>query len=52
MGAGELSRFRLRLREGAILHMVRLYEATGENVHLAVLDGDDPAAASAIYVGG
>lgn len=48
---GELSPLSLRLRERAIPHMVRLYEATGENVHLAVLDGDDPAAASAIYVG-
>lgn len=48
---GELSPLSLRLRERAIPHMVRLYEATGENVHLAVLDGENPEAASAIYVG-
>lgn len=48
---GELSPLALRLREPALPHMVRLYEATGENVHLAVLDGEGPRAASALYVG-
>lgn len=48
---GELSPLALRLRETALPHMVRLYEGTGENVHLAVLDGDGPQVASALYVG-
>lgn len=48
---GELSPLSLRLRETALPHMVRLYEATGENVHLAVLDGPTPEAATALYVG-
>ncbi|WP_110590163.1 IclR family transcriptional regulator [Microbacterium suaedae] len=48
---GELSPLALRLRETALPHMMRLYEATGENVHLAVLDGDEPARASALYIG-
>jgi DNA-binding IclR family transcriptional regulator len=48
---GELSPLSLRLREGALPHMVRLYEATGENVHLAVLDGPSPRRSSALYVG-
>lgn len=49
---GERSPLALRLREPAIPHLMRLYEATGENVHLAVLDGDeDPATASVLYVG-
>ncbi|GAA3922508.1 IclR family transcriptional regulator [Microbacterium invictum] len=48
---GELSPLSLRLRETALPHMVRLYEATGENVHLAVLDGATPEASSALYVG-
>lgn len=47
---GELSPLALRLREAAQPHMLRLYEATGENVHLAVLDGL-PEAATALYVG-
>lgn len=47
---GELSPLALRLRETALPHMVRLYEATGENVHLAVLDGE-PEHATALYVG-
>jgi DNA-binding IclR family transcriptional regulator len=48
---GELSPLSLRLRESALPHMVRLYEATGENVHLAVLDGPSPETSSALYVG-
>jgi len=47
---GELSPLALRLREAAQPHMLRLYEATGENVHLAVLDGP-PQSATALYVG-
>ncbi len=47
---GELSPLALRLRERAIPHLMRLYEVTGENVHLGVLDG--PAErASVLYVG-
>ncbi|MBO1900417.1 IclR family transcriptional regulator [Leucobacter weissii] len=48
---GELSPMSLRLRERAIPHLVRLYEATGENVHLAVLDGAEPERATVLYVG-
>jgi len=48
---GELSPLSLRLRETALPHMVRLYEATGENVHLAVLDGASPEASVALFVG-
>lgn len=48
---GELSPLSLRLRETALPHMVRLYEATGENVHLAVLDGSTPETTTALYVG-
>ena len=48
---GELSPLSLRLRETALPHMVRLYEATGENVHLAVLDGATPETTTALYVG-
>ena len=48
---GELSPLSLHLRETALPHMLRLYEATGENVHLAVLDGDEPESATALYVG-
>ncbi|MCR2762929.1 IclR family transcriptional regulator [Microbacterium sp. zg.B48] len=48
---GELSPLSLRLRETALPHMLRLYEATGENVHLAVLDAPTPEAATALYVG-
>lgn len=47
---GELSPISLRLRQYAVPHLLRLYEATGENVHLAVLDGAEPRAASALYV--
>ncbi|MDP9028250.1 MAG: IclR family transcriptional regulator [Actinomycetota bacterium] len=42
---GELAPVSLRLRETALPHLQTLYEATGENVHLAVLDG-----AEALYV--
>ena len=48
---GELSPLALRLRERAIPHLVRLYEATGENVHLGVLDGDVPEEACVLTVG-
>lgn len=48
---GELSPLSLRLRETALPHMLRLYEATGENVHLAVLDAPTPEAAVALFVG-
>lgn len=47
---GELSPLSMRLREGALPFLERLYEASGENVHLAVLDGSDPAHAEALYV--
>lgn len=46
---GELSPLSLRLRETALPHLTRLYESTGENVHLAVLDGS-PDTAGALYV--
>lgn len=48
---GELSPLTLRLREPATPHMMRLYEATGENVHLAVLGGQTPQNAYALFVG-
>ncbi|HEX5859879.1 MAG TPA: IclR family transcriptional regulator [Microbacterium sp.] len=48
---GELSPLSLRLRETALPHMLRLYEATGENVHLAVLDAPTPETAIALFVG-
>jgi DNA-binding IclR family transcriptional regulator len=48
---GELSPLALRLRETALPHMSRLYEATGENVHLAVLDAPTPETAAALFVG-
>lgn len=48
---GELSPLSLRLRETALPHMQRLYEATGENVHLAVLDRTGPRGAAALFVG-
>lgn len=48
---GELSPLSLRLREPAIPHMMRLYEATGENVHLAVLGGETPQTSHALFVG-
>ncbi|RGE19289.1 IclR family transcriptional regulator [Leucobacter sp. wl10] len=47
---GELSPLALRLRERTIPHLMRLYEATGENVHLGVLDGG-PEGATVLYVG-
>lgn len=47
---GELSPLSLRLREHALPHLMRLYEATGENVHLAVLGGTEPEQAVALYV--
>ncbi|WP_166865995.1 IclR family transcriptional regulator [Salinibacterium sp. ZJ70] len=48
---GELAPVSMRLRERALPHLAKLYEASGENVHLAVLSGDDPATAEALYVG-
>lgn len=48
---GELSPLSLRLRETALPHMLRLYEATRENVHLAVLDAPTPETATALFVG-
>ncbi|NYJ31763.1 IclR family transcriptional regulator [Galbitalea soli] len=42
---GELAPLSLRMRERALPHLQTLYEATGENVHLAVLAGTD-----ALYV--
>lgn len=48
---GELSPLSLRLREPAIPHLMRLYEATGENVHLAVLSGETAETAHALFVG-
>lgn len=47
---GELSPLSVRLREGALPFLERLYEASGENVHLAVLDGIHPTSAEALYV--
>ncbi len=45
---GELSPLSARLRERALPFLLKLYEFGGENVHLAVLDGDDPARAEAL----
>jgi len=47
---GELAPVSMRLRERALPHLLRLYEASGENVHVAVLSGEDPATAEALYV--
>ena len=47
---GELSPLSVRLRETALPFLQRLYEVGGENVHLGVLDGEDPALAEALYV--
>ena len=46
---GELSPLSMRLRERAIPHLLRLYEATGENAYLGVLEGE-PDAAAVLYV--
>lgn len=48
---GQLSPLSVRLRETALPHMLRLYEATGENVHLAVLDGPTPPESTVLFVG-
>lgn len=48
---GELAPVSLCLRERALPHLARLYEVSGENVHLAVLSTPDPATAEALYVG-
>jgi DNA-binding IclR family transcriptional regulator len=42
---GELASVSLRLREGSLPHLLTLFGATGENVHLAVLSGTE-----ALYV--
>ena len=42
---GELAPVSLRFREIALPYLLALYEVTGENVHLAILDGHD-----ALYV--
>lgn len=47
---GELSPLSLRLRTTAQPHMMRLYDRTGETVHLAILDGP-PEAATTLYIG-
>ena len=47
---GELAPVSMRLRERALPHVLRLYEASGENVHIAVLSDEDPATAEALYV--
>jgi len=47
---GELSPAMLELRESALPHMLHLYEATGENVQLAVIDGQTPTTARALYI--
>lgn len=47
---GELNPTLLELREEALPHLMRLYEATGENVQLAILDGATPATAQVLYV--
>lgn len=48
---GELSPIALRLRERALPHMLRLYEATGENVHLGALHDPSPAEAEVLFAG-
>jgi len=47
---GELAPVSMRLRERALPHVLRLYEASGENVHIAVLSDENPAMAEALYV--
>jgi DNA-binding IclR family transcriptional regulator len=47
---GELSYLARGIREKAVPHLTRLYEATGEAVHLAVLDAPTPADATALLV--
>lgn len=48
---GGLSPLALRIHEVALPHLVRLYEATGENVHLGVLDDPTPPTATLLFVG-
>lgn len=48
---GELSPLALSIREPALPLLQRLYEATGENVHIAVLDGATPASSAALFIG-
>lgn len=47
---GELNPVMLALRETALPQMLRLYDATGENVQLAVLDAQAPNVARALYI--
>lgn len=47
---GELSPVLLDLRETALPLMLRLYEATGENIQLAVLDGPAPQTSRVLYI--
>ncbi len=47
---GELAPVSMRLRERALPHVLRLYEASSEVVHVAVLSGTDPRTAEALYV--
>jgi DNA-binding IclR family transcriptional regulator len=47
---GELTPLAAQLREQAFPILERLYEACGENVHLAVLAGDGPTSAEALYL--
>ncbi|WP_375386366.1 IclR family transcriptional regulator [uncultured Microbacterium sp.] len=47
---GELAPVSMRLRERALPHVLRLYEASSEVVHVAVLSGDEPENAEALYV--
>ena len=47
---GELSYPALGMREQAVPYLTRLYEITGETVHLAVLDAPTPADATALLI--
>src|SRR5688572_13430242 len=47
---GELSYVALGMREQAVPYLARLYEMTGETVHLAVLDAPTPADATALLI--
>ncbi len=47
---GELSYPALGMREQAVPHLTRLYELTGETVHLAVLEAPTPADATALLI--
>lgn len=47
---GELSPLALRLRETAMPHLMRLYEDSGESIHLGVLVGESPTTAEVLYI--